>query len=100
MNISTIIKKEVQQLYANSEVILFGSRARQDHRPDSDWDFLILLDKNELTKKEKSEIRDKLYEVELNAEQVISTLIHTKSDWEKLSVTPIYQIIQKEGVRA
>jgi predicted nucleotidyltransferase len=31
-----------------TRVILFGSRARGDARPDSDWDVLILLDKQEL----------------------------------------------------
>ena len=100
MNISTTVKNAIQKLYADSEVILFGSRARKDHRPDSDWDFLILLNKNELTKKEKNEIRNRLYDIELEADEVISTLIHTKNDWEKRAVTPIYQIIQKEGVRA
>jgi uncharacterized protein len=26
------------------EVWLFGSRARRDHRPDSDWDILVIVD--------------------------------------------------------
>jgi len=100
MNISTTVKEEIQKLYTDSEVILFGSRAREDHRADSDWDFLILLNKNELTKKEKNEIRNRLYDIELEVGEVISSLIHTKAEWEKRAVTPIYQIIQKEGVRA
>ena len=32
----------------HSEVILFGSRARGDARKDSDWDILILLDKDKI----------------------------------------------------
>jgi len=27
------------------KIILFGSRAREDYREDSDWDFLIVIDK-------------------------------------------------------
>ena len=32
-------------LPTNSTLLLYGSRARGDNRPDSDWDLLILLDK-------------------------------------------------------
>jgi len=34
---------------ANSTLLLYGSRARGDSYPDSDWDLLILLDKSSLT---------------------------------------------------
>lgn len=27
------------------KIILFGSRARKDFRPDSDWDFFVMVDK-------------------------------------------------------
>ena len=36
-------------LPANSSLLLYGSRARGDNRPDSDWDLLILLDKPKLS---------------------------------------------------
>ncbi|GHT28077.1 hypothetical protein AGMMS49574_01660 [Bacteroidia bacterium] len=34
-------------LLPNDTMILFGSQARGDARPDSDWDLLVLLDKPE-----------------------------------------------------
>lgn len=100
MNIVKAVKKVVDNIEPNNEIILFGSRARGDHRNDSDWDFLILLDKKSLSKTEKETIREHLYDLELEAGQVISSIIHTKSDWEKRSVTPIYQIIKEQGLRA
>ncbi len=100
MNIPQLVKKEVNQIVPKSEVILFGSRARNDFRSDSDWDFLILLDVPQLDKKTKNEIWDRLYEIELKTDSVISSIIHTQSEWKKRSVTPIYQIIEEEGIAA
>ena len=53
MNKATVISniKEIasKTLPANSSLLLYGSRARGDNRPDSDWDLLILLDKPSLS---------------------------------------------------
>ncbi|MEM6317082.1 MAG: nucleotidyltransferase domain-containing protein [Bacteroidota bacterium] len=100
MNIVDSVKKEVTKIAPDSEVILFGSRARGDFKEKSDWDFLILLNKKKVSKSEKEKIRSKLYEIELMTDEVISTIIHSRSEWEKRSVTPIYQIIEEEGKRA
>jgi uncharacterized protein len=91
------IQNKVRHLDKNAEIILFGSRARNDNSNDSDWDFLILLDipANEST---KEKIRNELFEIELESDQVISSIIHSKSTWTDLSITPLYEIIQKEGV--
>ena len=37
------------------KIVLFGSRARQNHKKDSDWDILIITEK-ELTRREKMEL--------------------------------------------
>jgi predicted nucleotidyltransferase len=44
------IRKKLKRIAPNSKAILFGSRARVNPAPNSDWDILILLDK------EKAEI--------------------------------------------
>lgn len=100
MNIIASVKKEVNKLSKDNEVILFGSRARGDFKEDSDWDFLIILKKEKITKSEKQEIREKLYEIELETDTAISTIIHSQAEWAKRAVTPLYQIIEEEGKRA
>ena len=97
MIIPELVKKEVRDLDSNAEIILFGSRARGDHRTDSDWDFLILLDE-EISESLKRKIRDKIYEVELETDEIISTLIENKTDWLKYEITPLYKNIEKEGI--
>lgn len=100
MNISQLVKEEINKVDPTSEVILFGSRARGDNRPDSDWDILILIDNKKVTNEIEDKFRDKLYDIELNSGELISTFIYPKSFWEsQLRYSPLYKNITKEGVR-
>lgn len=100
LSIPQLVSYTIHRLDPKAEILLFGSRARGDFRSDSDWDFLILLGSQALTRHLKNQILDALYELELETGQVISALIHTKSDWEQRAITPIYRIIAKESKRA
>nr|WP_282773648.1 nucleotidyltransferase domain-containing protein [Phaeodactylibacter xiamenensis] len=100
MDVIERVKQEVSKVAPENEVVLFGSRARGAHRAESDWDFLILLDQEELTKGEKEHLINLLYDLELDIGEAISTIIHTKQEWEDMSVTPLYSIIKEEGIRA
>lgn len=95
--IPEMVQAAIQSIDKDSEVILFGSRARGDFRSDSDWDFLVLLTQ-EITRPLKDQIRDALYDIELKVDQVISSIIYERSNWDRLSETPLYQIIEEEGV--
>ena len=100
MGVIEQVKQEVSKVAPANEVVLFGSRARGTEHEESDWDFLILLDQKEVTKEEKEQLIDLLYDLELNTGEVISAIIHTKEEWEDRAVTPLYSIIEKEGIRA
>jgi predicted nucleotidyltransferase len=42
----TIIKEELERSgYKVIRILLFGSRAKGEERPDSDWDFFVITDK-------------------------------------------------------
>ncbi len=90
------IKARVLKEDANASLILFGSRARGDYRPDSDWDVLVLTSK-EASTQFKNKIYDEIYEVELEFTQPISTLIYQKEDWEALAIMPLYQNVSEQG---
>lgn len=90
------VKEAVKSIDKDAKVILFGSRASGDYGLDSDWDFLILLNEPVNTETEDL-IRNKLYEIELENEQVITSIIETKPEWEKYKATLIYKNIKKHG---
>lgn len=92
------IQNKVKAFDVNAEVILFGSRARGDFKKDSDWDLLILLN-TVVNEKIKEEIRNELFEFELETEEVISSIIQSKKGWNELKITPLYKIIEKEGIK-
>ncbi len=91
------VKESIKMLDPRARIILFGSRARGDFKTNSDWDFLILtsVQVNEHLKKQ---IRTSLIDTELDAEEVISTLIYSQKQWMDYKVTPLYKNITKEGV--
>ena len=91
------VKDSIRSIDPSARVILFGSRARGDGYPSSDWDFLILVSK-EATERFKRQIRDGLIDTELEAGQVISTVIYSQDQWPNYRVTPLYQNIAEEGV--
>ena len=100
MNIRQLVKAEVKKIDPTSEVILFGSRARGGNRPDSDWDIVILIDNKKVTNEIEDKFRDKLYDIELDSGEIISTFIYPKYLWEnQIRYSPLYKNVNKEGVR-
>lgn len=91
------VKETVKAFDPNAEVILFGSRARGDYKKDSDWDFLILTDK-EVDTHYKDLLRDNLFMTELDLTQVISSIIKNKKEWLKLRFTPLFENVAEEGL--
>jgi len=93
------IKEAVTEKDATAQVILFGSKARGTDNAESDWDVLVLLDKATVTFKDEQRIRHRLYDVELEIEEPISTLVYSLTDWNtRHSVTPLFKNVQAEGV--
>lgn len=92
------IKRYVKEIEPQSEIILYGSRARGDEREDSDWDLLILVPYAAGLREEQI-FRHKLFDLELEYGQAISTMVKGKEEWEgRFRVTPLYQNILQEGV--
>jgi predicted nucleotidyltransferase len=92
------IKGIVLDKYPEAKVYLYGSRARGTMKADSDWDLLILLNKDKITTEVERSITYPLYDLEFEIGEVISPLVYFEKDWNsKYSVTPFYSNVMKEG---
>jgi predicted nucleotidyltransferase len=94
------VKDAILLIEPSAEVILYGSRVREDYREYSDWDFLILVD-GEVDTARTDRIRHELFKVELDTDQVISSIIRSRHEWNspKYSVVPLHKNVEREGIR-
>jgi len=93
------IRKLKRQLIPNDRLILFGSQARGDARPDSDWDLLIVLDKN--GKHSFDDFGKYAYpfaEIGWDYQVSINPLLYTKEEWEKGVHFPFYKNVIEDGI--
>ena len=98
--IVTQIQMLMRKLLPTAEVILYGSEARNEARPDSDIDLLILVDGDKLTLQQEDAITTPLYELELQTGVSISPIVMLKKQWNnRPMITPFYLNIKKEGIR-
>jgi uncharacterized protein len=95
--ITSKVKQTVQAFDPKAELILFGSRARADYKKDSDWDFLILTEKD-VKEPIKTVFRRSIFDKEIEKGHCISSFIENKRDWEKQSFTDFYLNVKEGGI--
>jgi len=92
------IRQLKRQLIPNEKAILFGSQARGDARPDSDWDLLVLLDKEKITYEDENTYAYPFANIGWNYGTYISVKLYTNKEWEERNFTPFYYNVQKDGI--
>ncbi len=60
---------------------LYGSTARGERQPDSDYDLLVLT-KRKLSHQEERMLHDAVYDVELRNDAVLSLVIYAREEWD------------------
>jgi predicted nucleotidyltransferase len=92
------IKKIILDKDPSAKVFLYGSRARGTVKPDSDWDILILLNKDKITVDIERNVTCPLYDLEFETGEVISPIVYSEKEWNsKHRITPFYSNVMKEG---
>ena len=94
------IKQAVHEIEPEAEIILYGSRSRGDALSGSDWDFLILVH-GPMSDERTDRIRHRLYEIEWESGEVISSIVRNREEWDSdpYQAMPFHQRVPQEGIR-
>lgn len=92
------IKSIVKDKEPSAKIYLYGSRSRGNAKDDSDWDLLILLNRDSISSELEQRITHPLYDLEFDTGVIISPMVYSEKEWNsKYKVAPFYQNVMKEG---
>lgn len=80
----TLIKKTIKDFFPDSEIMLFGSRARKESNAKSDYDILIKISET-LSIREKVTLSEKIRKVLAQSKIDSDIIIKTEAELQKQS---------------
>lgn len=93
------IKEVIAQVMpTGARVVLLGSQVRNDAREDSDWDILILLDKEKLEEADHDKYVYPLFELDWKIDVEIHPIMYTLKDWLKRNFSLFYKNVEQDGI--
>ena len=96
--ILNLIRTTVRKTEPDAHIILYGSRARGDAREDSDWDVLVIVDKEKTGLADFRRLCYPVYYKGLDYGEEINPTLYTRAEWESAPPTMFkYNVIQ-EGI--
>lgn len=82
----------------NGKAILFGSQARGDNKEGSDWDILIIVDKEKLLPIDYDTITYPLTKLGWDLNVEINPIMYTSKEWDANHFTPFYYNVKQDGI--
>jgi predicted nucleotidyltransferase len=81
-----------------ARVILFGSQARGDAKEGSDWDVLVLIDKERLSPSDHDLYSYPFWELGWKIDAMIHPAVYTLNNW-KTKANPIFRTnVERDGI--
>jgi uncharacterized protein len=95
-----VARERIAEEFAVNRIVLFGSVARGEADEESDVDLLIVL-KDPPSHQQRDLITSIILDINLEYDTNLSELIVDRRTWDTglLSVLPIHQAIEEEGIR-
>ncbi len=83
----------------SAKLFLYGSRARGDTHEYSDYDLVILIDR-EVSLEKEDFICNQLYPVELEMGEVITAFVYSRNQWNSslYREMPFHKNVEKDGI--
>lgn len=96
--LSKIRQTAASAIPEGGKAILYGSRARGDAHKNSDWDILILLDKDMLEQSDYDNVSYPFVLLGCDLGVEINPIMYTTKEWESYRITPFYENVVRDGI--
>lgn len=93
------LKEIVLRFVPDAELLLYGSAARGEREPESDYDVLIILP-SPISREEEQLLRNAVYDMDVDRGVVVSLIVTTRERWSMplTTATPLYKNVEREGM--
>lgn len=98
-NILSDIKQLAMEVVpVGGEAWLYGSRARGTAHNHSDWDILLILNKEKLTQSDYDNVSYPFVPLGCELGEEINPIMYTEEEWESCHATPFYENVRQDAV--
>lgn len=98
-NVLSDIKHLAQTvLPAGSSALLYGSRARGTAHRHSDWDILLILNKDSLTQSDYDIVSYPFVLLGCELGEEINPIMYTAKEWKSYQATPFYENVEQDAI--
>lgn len=87
-----------RHLPKNGKAMLFGSQARGTAQPDSDWDILIILNKDNLLPSDYDEVTFPLTMLGWEIGRQINPILYSSDEWERSAHTLFRKNVEQDAI--
>jgi len=93
------VKRIIAGFLPDATVLVYGSTARGDRRPGSDYDILVMTNRT-LTTAEQDAIRDAVFDLQFEREVLVCTMFYSPEEWnEPVTVgSPFRANVEREAL--
>ena len=96
--ILSMIRDTIHEAEPTAQIILYGSRARGDAREDSDWDVLVIVDKEKTGLAYFRRVCYPIYYKGLDYGEEINPTLYTRAEWESAPPSMFKFNVTHEGI--
>lgn len=96
--IESIKQSFYQHLPTDSRTLLFGLRTRGDTHANSDWNILIIKNKDRLLPNDYDNVTFPLTILGWNLGEQINPIMYSAKEWEASRITPFHQHIVQGAI--